>query len=72
MLTHIYLEKSVDKKSLDEFLKEKTKSKNTFSLVALKRAYPKEKDKINNYKFMGLIDIVNIEFPDSVQAFVYR
>jgi len=58
--------------TLNEFLKEKTKSKETFSLRSLKKEYPKEKDDIDNLKFLGLIDVDSIEFPDTVRAFIFN
>ena len=62
----------MDTQTLDEFLKQKTESKETFSLSALKKAYPKEKGEIDKLKFIGLIDINNVEFPDVVRAYIYR
>ena len=56
---------------LDEYLKEKTAEKSAFSLAELKRKFPKEKEKISKYVFIGLIEPVNQEFPDSVRAHVY-
>ena len=57
--------------TLDSYLEEMTKNKNTFSFAALKRKFPKDKDQIKNYKFIGLIDTVNSETPDVVRAYVY-
>lgn len=56
---------------LEQYLKEKTATKSTFSLAELKRKFPKEKDQIKTYLFVGLIEPVSHEFPDSVRATVY-
>lgn len=56
---------------LKSYLKEKTADKSTFSLSALKKEFPKEKVHIEKLRFIGLIDIVNSEFPDSVRAYIY-
>jgi hypothetical protein len=70
--TYLFKELSVDTQTLNEFLKEKTKSKETFSFIGLKKSYPKEKKQIEKLKFIGLINIDNVEFPDQVQAFIYN
>ena len=55
-----------------DYLAEKTKEKATFSLAGLKRQFPKDKEQIKNLKFYGLIEPVNIEYPDTVRANIYN
>lgn len=57
---------------LHAFLIEKAKSKESFSLAELKRTYKKDKNEIKKLKFIGLIDTVNVEYPDTVQSFIYN
>lgn len=56
---------------LENYLKVKTAEKAVFSLAELKRKFPKEKERIETLKFIGIIEPVNIEFPDSVKASMY-
>ena len=57
---------------LKQYLIEKTKNKSSFSLKDLKKLFPKDKEQINKYVFIGLIAPVSIEFPDTVRAHIYN
>ena len=56
---------------LENYLKEKTQEKSVFSLAELKKTFPKDKEQINKFVFIGLIEAVSSEFPDSVRAHIY-
>lgn len=56
---------------LEKYLRTKTKEKSTFSLAELKRKFPADKATITNYRFIGLIEPVNNEYPDTVRAHLY-
>lgn len=58
--------------TFNEFLMKQTKNNTPFSLSDLKRRYPKHKDRISEYLFLGLIAPVDIEFKDSVRAHIHR
>lgn len=56
---------------MEEFLLEHTKNKKSFSLRQLKKDYPKERKQIEKYCFVGIIEPVNMEQPDTVRAHYY-
>ena len=56
---------------LMEHLRKKTSAKSCFSLADLKRKFPKDKKEIKHLVFLGLIEPVSIEFPDTVRAQVF-
>lgn len=53
-------------KALEQYCKEKK----AFSLRELKKKFPKERETIKNLCFLGLIEPVNVEFPDTVRSLI--
>jgi hypothetical protein len=48
-----------------------TKTKTVFSLAQLKREFPKDREEIKTYLFLGIINPTTNEYPDAVRAYFY-
>lgn len=59
------------KDMLKIYLMEVTKDKSVISAAALKRRFPENREDIKTYLFVGLLEPVSQEYPDSVRAFIY-
>lgn len=57
---------------LHDYLIKKTKEKSTFSFRGLKKMYPESAKEIDKYRFIGLIEPVDVNFPDTVRAHIYE
>lgn len=55
---------------LYRYLTEKAKNKGIFSLSELRKKFPTEKKEIGSLLFIGLIEPINVEFPDIVHTTV--
>jgi len=56
---------------LSHYLIKQTREMSSFSLSALKKKFPKEKQQIDKFYFLGLIEPVSMEFPDIVRAHIH-
>ena len=57
--------------TLNQYLIVKTVEKSNFSVAELKRRFPKDKKQIDKLKFIGLLEPVSYEFPDTVRAHIH-
>lgn len=58
--------------TLEQALLAHTRNKSSFSLAQLKKDFPKDKDTIKKYLFIGLIEPMDIEVPDRLRAHYYK
>lgn len=56
---------------LDEYLKEETKKKSVLHIASLKKKFPKDKSRIDRYKYVGILNVISPEYPNEVRACIY-